>query len=98
MADAGHGPARRLGLGTRLALAFVGVSLSVVGAVAVLAVSSLSGQARQLVGRQEANLARAMALASGAASAHAGWAHAQLTPVIDLADHTGAAMRGRDPA
>src|SRR5580698_9052818 len=77
-------------LGLRLALAFLGVSLAAVALLAVLAAVFSSVDVSSLGNRQRSELARAFAVAAaGSWNADRGWAGADLSPVIEVAGHSG---------
>src|ERR1700722_10573165 len=86
-------------LGLRLALAFLGVSLAAVALLAVLAGVFSAVDVSSLGGRQRGELASAFAVAAaGSWNADRGWAGADLTPVIDVAGHSGVQLQVRDDA
>ena len=86
-------------LGLRLALAFLGVSLAAVALLAVLAGVFSAVDVSSLGNRQRTELARAFAVAAaGSWNADRGWAGADLSPVIDVAGHSGVQLQVRDDA
>ncbi|HEY3956268.1 MAG TPA: ATP-binding protein [Streptosporangiaceae bacterium] len=110
MADGGEPPARPppaaqrrpvLGgpIALRLALAFVAVALIAVALLAGLTAVFAAADVSHLASQQRTELARATALAAGAAweSGHS-WTGADVSPVLDLAAHTGALAQIRDQA
>jgi two-component system sensor histidine kinase BaeS len=86
-------------LGLRLALAFLGVSLAAVALLAVLAAVFSAVDVSSLGNRQRSELASAFAVAAaGSWNADRGWAGADLTPVLDVAGHSGVQLQVRDDA
>jgi two-component system sensor histidine kinase BaeS len=86
-------------LGLRLALAFLGVSLAAVALLAVLAGVFSAVDVSSLGNRQRTELASAFAVAAaGSWNADRGWAGADLSPVIDVAGHSGVQLQVRDDA
>src|SRR5580698_10051104 len=86
-------------LGLRLALAFLGVSLAAVALLAVLAAVFSAVDVSSLGNRQRTELASAFAVAAaGSWNAELGWAGADLSPVIDVAGHSGVQLQVRDDA
>ena len=86
-------------LGLRLALAFLGVSLAAVALLAVLAAVFSAVDVSSLGNRQRSELASAFAVAAaGSWNADRGWAGADLTPVVDVAGHSGVQLQVRDDA
>jgi two-component system, OmpR family, sensor histidine kinase BaeS len=86
-------------LGLRLALAFLGVSLAAVALLAVLAAVFSVVDVSSLGNRQRAELASAFAVAAaGSWSPVRGWAGADLSPVLDVAGHSGVQLQVRDDA
>ena len=84
-------------LGLRLALAFLGVALAAVALMAVLTAVYSAVDVSALANRQRENLAGAYAVAAGSAwEQNQGWADADLEPVIDFAEQTGAQLQIRD--
>jgi two-component system, OmpR family, sensor histidine kinase BaeS len=84
-------------LGLRLTLAFLGVSLAAVALLAVLAGVFSAVDVSSLGNRQRAELASAFAVAAaGSWNADRGWAGANLSPVIDVAGHSGVQLQVRD--
>ena len=97
-ADARGSGQRGSTLGLRLALAFLGVALAAVALLAVLAavfsavdVSSLGEPAARASWP-----ARSRSRRRGSWNADRGWAGADLSPVIDLAAHSGVQLQVRD--
>jgi two-component system, OmpR family, sensor histidine kinase BaeS len=83
----------------RLALAFVAVALAAVALVAGLTAAFAAADVSHLAGRQRANLASAITVAAGSAwDRSQRWAGADLSPVLDLAERTGAVVQIRDTA
>jgi two-component system, OmpR family, sensor histidine kinase BaeS len=102
-ARAAHSRARARGpwigpTGIRLALAIVIICLTVIGTVIGIAGATVAADIDRLAAEQGADLTQALALAASAAHKPAGWDREDLTPVIDLVGHAGAAVRirGRD--
>src|SRR5262245_26155933 len=94
MADA---PQRGNTLGSRLALAFLGVALAAVALLAVLASVFTAVDVSSLANRQRDDLASAVAAAAAASwSQGQGWVTADLTPVLDLAAHSGLQLQVKD--
>src|SRR3984957_5803993 len=86
-------------LGLRLALAFLGVSLAAVALLAVLAAVFPAVDVSSLGNRQRSELASAFAVAAaGSWNPERGWAGADLTPVVDVAAHSGVQLQVRDDA
>jgi two-component system sensor histidine kinase BaeS len=86
-------------LGLRLTLAFLGVSLAAVALLAVLAGVFSAVDVSSLGNRQRTELASAFAVAAaGSWNADRGWAGADLSPVIDVAGHSGVQLQVRDDA
>ncbi len=86
-------------LGLRLALAFLAVALAAVALLAGLAAAFASADVSALAGRQRAELASAISVAAGAAwDRNNSWASADLSPVFDLAEHSGLDLQIRDIA
>jgi two-component system sensor histidine kinase BaeS len=86
-------------LGLRLTLAFLGVSLAAVALLAVLAGVFSAVDVSSLGNRQRNELASAFAVAAaGSWNADRGWAGANLSPVIDVAGHSGVQLQVRDDA
>ncbi len=84
-------------LGLRLALAFLLVALTAVALLAGLTAAFSAADVSDLANRQRAELAGAVAVAAGVAWNQSGsWASADLSPVLDLAARTGAAVQIRD--
>jgi two-component system, OmpR family, sensor histidine kinase BaeS len=90
-------PQRGNTLGPRLAIAFLGVALAAVVLLAVLAAVFSAVDVSSLANRQRDDLASAIAVAAAAAwNQDQSWASADLTPVLDLADHSGLQLEIRD--
>jgi len=90
-------PQRGNTLGPRLAIAFLGVALAAVVLLAVLAAVFSAVDVSSLANRQRNDLASAIAVAAGASwNQDQNWASADLTPVLDLADHSGLQLEIRD--
>jgi len=90
-------PQRGNTLGPRLAIAFLGVALAAVVLLAVLAAVFSAVDVSSLANRQRDDLASALAVAAGASwNQDQSWASADLTPVFDLADHSGLQLEIRD--
>ncbi len=86
-------------LGLRLALAFVAVALSAIALLAGLTAVFAAADVSALASQQRADLASAIAVAAGAVwDRNDSWSSADLTPVLDLAARTGAAVQIRDQA
>ena len=86
-------------LGLRLTLAFLGVSLAAVALLAVLAGVFSAVDVSSLGNRQRTELARAFAVAAaGSWNADRGWAGANLSPVLEVAGHSGVQLQVRDDA
>ena len=86
-------------LGLRLALAFLGVSLAAVALLAVLAAVFSAADVSSLAGRQRSELAGAFAVAAaGQWDASRGWTGADLTPVRELAAHSGVQLQVQNAA
>lgn len=88
-----------IGLGElwlRLALAFLIVAVVTLVVDRTLNATAVTPNITAAARRQEDGLAYAAASTSGAAYQHVGWAHADLRPVIRLADRVGAAVEIRD--
>src|ERR1700743_3920599 len=84
-------------LGLRLALAFLGVSLTAVALLAVLAAVCSAVDVSSLANRQRSELASAFAVAAaGSWNADRGWAGADRTPVRELAARRGVPLPSRD--
>jgi two-component system sensor histidine kinase BaeS len=84
-------------LGLRLALAFLAVALAAIALLAGLAAVLTSDDVSSLADQQRTDLARAIAVAAGAAwDSGESWATADLSPVLDLAPRTGVTLRIRD--
>ena len=91
--------ARGDALGLRLALAFLAVALAAVALLAGLTAAFTAADVSALASRQRAELTSAIAVAAGAAwDRNNSWASADLSPVLDLAARTGAAVQVRDQA
>jgi len=89
-------------LALRLALAFLAVALAAVALLAILTAVLAASDVSGLVNRQRTDLTRAVAVAAGAAwERDDGWAHADLSPVLDLVRRlggSGAEVQVRDGA
>jgi signal transduction histidine kinase len=86
-------------LGLRLALAFLGVALAAIALLAVLVAVFSSADVSSLAGKQRDELAGAISVAAGAAwERNSSWASADLTPILDLAAHSGVQLQLRDEA
>jgi hypothetical protein len=84
-------------LGLRLALAFLGVALGAVALLAGLTAAFSAADVSALASRQRANVTSAIAVAAGAAwDRNDSWSAADLSPVLELATRTGAAVTIRD--
>jgi len=95
-ASGGH---RGSTLGLRLALAFLGVALTAVALTAVLTAIFSAVDVSSLASRQRNELASAFAVAAASSwQQDHGWASADLTPVLDLAVHSGVQLQVRDAA
>lgn len=94
----GSGP-RGNTLRLRLALAFLGVAVAAVALIAVLTAVFSAVDVSSLASRQRDELASAFAVAAASSwQEHGGWAGADLTPVLDLAAHSGVQLQVRDTA
>jgi two-component system sensor histidine kinase BaeS len=86
-------------LGTRLALAFLGVALTAVAVLAILAAAFSAADVSSLANRERAEFASALSVAAGAAWTEGhGWSPEDLAPVLDLATHSGIQFQVRDAA
>jgi signal transduction histidine kinase len=86
-------------LGLRLALAFVTVALGAVALLAGLTAVFAAADVSTLASQQRADLASAIAAAAGSVwDRNDTWSSADLSPVLDLATRTGAAVQIRDQA
>ena len=84
-------------LGLRLALAFLVVALVAVALLAGLTAAFAAADVSNLASQQRGELAKAIAALSGAAwDRNNTWPSANLSPVLDLAASTGAAVQIRD--
>jgi two-component system, OmpR family, sensor histidine kinase BaeS len=84
-------------LGLRLALAFLGVALAAIALLAGLTAAFAAADVSNLASQQRGELARAIAVAAGAVwDENKSWSSADLSPVLDLAAHTGTAFQIRD--
>jgi len=84
-------------LGLRLALAFLGVALAAIALLAGLTAAFAAADVSHLATQQRGELARAIAVATGAVwDENKTWSTADLSPVLDLAAHTGTAVQIRD--
>ena len=83
----------------RLTLAFVAVALAAVALVAGLTAAFAAADVSHLASRQRANLTAAITVAAGSAwDRSQRWTGADLSPVLDLAERTGAVVQIRDAA
>jgi two-component system, OmpR family, sensor histidine kinase BaeS len=104
MADGGAEPparpaARGEALGLRLALAFLAVALAAVALLAGLTAAFAAADVSGLAARQRQELTTAIAVAAAAAyEREDSWSSADLSPVLDLAAHTGAEIQIHDRA
>jgi two-component system sensor histidine kinase BaeS len=104
MADRGRVPASSPATGSgplalRLTLVFVAVALAAVALLAGLTAVFAEADVSHLAGRQDSELADAVAVAAGVAWDHDhGWAGARLGPVLELAARAGADVEIRDTA
>ena len=100
MTDPGAAPtlaARGGTLGLRLALAFLIVALAAVALLAGLTAAFAAADVSHLASQQRTELANAIAVAAGAAwEENRTWSSADLSPVLELAAKTGAAVQIRD--
>src|SRR5580693_7485691 len=97
MADTPRGAQRGNTLGPRLALAFLGVALSAVALLAVLAAVFSAVDVSSLANRQRDDLAAAVAVAAAASWRQTqGWAGDDLAPVLELAQRSGRKLQVRD--
>ena len=100
MTDPGAAPAlgaRGGTLGLRLALAFLIVALAAVALLAGLTAAFAAADVSNLASQQRTELANAIAVAAGAAwEENRTWSSADLSPVLELAAKTGAAVQIRD--
>ena len=86
-------------LGLRLALAFLSVALAAVALLAGLTAAFAAADVANLATQQRLALAKAVAAVAGAAwDRNKTWSAANLSPVLDLAAPTGAAVQVRDQA
>ena len=86
-------------IGLRLALAFVAVALAAVALIAVLTAVFAGADVARLADQQQRELARATAVAAGAAWDRANsWRGADLEPVLELGTRIGADIRVTDDA
>ena len=86
-------------LGLRLALAFITVALAAVALLAGLTAAFAAADVSTLASQQRSELTNAIASAAGAAwEGNHTWSTADLSPVLDLAARTGAAVQIRDQA
>ena len=84
-------------LGLRLALAFLAVALAAIALLAGLTAAFAAADVSALASQQRTELTRAIAVAAGAAwDRGSSWGSADLSPVLDLAARTGAAVQIRD--
>jgi two-component system, OmpR family, sensor histidine kinase BaeS len=86
-------------LGLRLALAFLTVALAAVALLAGLTAAFAAADVSNLANQQRSELASAITVAAGAVwDQKRTWSSADLSPVVDLATHTGEAVQIRDQA
>jgi signal transduction histidine kinase len=86
-------------LGLRLALAFLAVALVAVALLAGLTAAFAAADVSTLASQQRTDLANAIAFAAGAAwEGNHTWSSADLSPVLDFAAQTGAAVQINDQA
>jgi two-component system sensor histidine kinase BaeS len=86
-------------LGVRLALAFLGVAVAAIALIAVLTAVFSAVDVSSLANRQRDELASAFAVAAASSwKQQHGWAGANLTPVLDLAAHSGVQLQVQDTA
>ena len=86
-------------LGLRLALAFITVALAAIALLAGLTAAFAAADVSTLASQQRADLASAIAVAAAAVwDRNNSWSSADLSPVLDLAAKTGAAVQIRDLA
>src|SRR2546430_2275498 len=86
-------------LGLRLALAFLSVALAAVALLAGLTAAFAAADVANLATQQRLALAKAVAAVAGAAwDRNNTWSAANLSPVLDLAAPTGAAVQVRHHA
>ena len=84
-------------LGLRLALAFLAVALVAVALLAGLTAAFAAADVAALADHQRTELTGAIAVAAAAAyDRNDSWASADLSPVLDLAQQTGADVQIRD--
>jgi two-component system sensor histidine kinase BaeS len=84
-------------LGLRLALAFLAVALVAVALLAGLTAAFAAADVAALANHQRTELTGAIAVAAAAAfDKNDSWASADLSPVLDLAEQTGADVQVRD--
>jgi len=84
-------------LGLRLALAFLAVALVAVALLAGLTAAFAAADVANLANHQRTELTGALAVAAAAAwDKNDSWASADLSPVLDLAEQTGADVQIRD--
>ena len=102
MTDQAAAPGRAIrggALGLRLALAFITVALAAVALLAGLTAVFAAADVSTLASQQRTELATAIVSAAGAAwEGNHTWSAADLSPVLDLAARTGAAVQIRDQA
>ena len=86
-------------LGLRLALAFLSVALAAVALLAGLTAAFAAADVANLASQQRGELARAVAVAAGAAwDTNDTWSSAGLSPVLDYAARIGTTVQIRDLA
>jgi two-component system sensor histidine kinase BaeS len=93
-----RGPLGLGGLWVRLALAFLAVSVLALVVATMLTEKGVGSSIAAIARQQERGLAHAAALTAGAAYEGVGWPHADLDPVLDLAEQAGAGVQIRDHA
>ncbi|HEY0936739.1 MAG TPA: ATP-binding protein [Trebonia sp.] len=95
----GGGAHRGSTLGTRLALAFLGVALAAVALIAVLTAVFSSADVSSLAARQRQQLASSFAVSVASSwQQHQAWSPAALAPFIELAASSGVQLQVRDAA
>jgi two-component system, OmpR family, sensor histidine kinase BaeS len=83
-------------LGRRLALAFVAVALLSIATVGLIAAATADREITALVRSQEELLAKSIAAGAAASYSQAGWPHANLAPVLELARMADASAQVRN--
>lgn len=79
-------------LGLRLSLAFVSVALAAVAAAIAFSSVTVSTDVDQLIKQQQRDLTHATAVAASAAYGQVGWGRANLSPLTDLVERSGAGL------